>query len=430
MTQEDLALFKQAVDLAQAGRKLEAYAQFSTLIKTNPHKVDLLLWLIFTTPEPTEAQHALERAIWIDPANPAVAYAQHWLSQQPPPQTKLKNKDTASTKSATTPPRIAPAPNRVGRAGIGLCALLVTAFLAIIILVLIGPWWVDSNGKFEAVTRPLPTPIHTATGVNTTASASANNPQLATLLAQLDQAETEQNWDKVISVGESILQLYPNYSSAAAKTSSAYTERGIKYYLANQFDKSLADHNRAIVLNPNNAKAYNGRGNAYKGLKNYQKALEDYTHTIQIDPQYVNAYYNLGLLYADLKDDQKALENYDKALQLDPTHILAHINRGALYVELEYYPRAIADYTEAIKLNPKIAAAYLGRGYAYASVRQYDEALADYNKAIELAPTYGPAYYNRGWAYKLKGDTEAARRDFQKALDLGDEEAKKELAEL
>ena len=59
--------------------------------------------------------------------------------------------------------------------------------------------------------------------------------------------------------------------------------------------KSLADYDRAIQLNPYNAKAYYNRGNAKSALGKNQEAIADYDRAIKLDSNFADAYYNRGL---------------------------------------------------------------------------------------------------------------------------------------
>ena len=58
---------------------------------------------------------------------------------------------------------------------------------------------------------------------------------------------------------------------------------------------AIADYNKAIAINPQNANSYNNRGIAKSNLKDYQGAIADYNKAIEIDPQLAVAYNNRGL---------------------------------------------------------------------------------------------------------------------------------------
>lgn len=51
MKEPELSQFNQAIALAQAGHKQDAYDLFSSLRQHYPQDLNLLLWLAFTTPD-------------------------------------------------------------------------------------------------------------------------------------------------------------------------------------------------------------------------------------------------------------------------------------------------------------------------------------------------------------------------------------------
>jgi tetratricopeptide (TPR) repeat protein len=86
----------------------------------------------------------------------------------------------------------------------------------------------------------------------------------------------------------------------------AYNNRGVLYKDQQKYELALADYNKAIELNPNDAKAYYNRGNLYSDQQKYELALADYNKAIELNPNYAEAYANRGLLYAELKQTEKA----------------------------------------------------------------------------------------------------------------------------
>ncbi|HEX2912638.1 MAG TPA: hypothetical protein VH186_17655 [Chloroflexia bacterium] len=80
----ELPAFQQAVTLAQAGRKMEAYSQLKLLAFNYPADTNLLLWLAFTSPSHEEANQLINSASSLEPANPVVVQAREWMSRQVP----------------------------------------------------------------------------------------------------------------------------------------------------------------------------------------------------------------------------------------------------------------------------------------------------------------------------------------------------------
>ena len=242
---------------------------------------------------------------------------------------------------------------------------------------------------------PPPIPTETPSPVAKTELTPSEAEQLDLWFSQLEKAETDEDWDRVISLGEQILTLDSDISYVRRRTAIALGWKGLS------FGKE-GKHNQAIT---------------------------QYTKAIKLDPTFANSYFKRGNAYADLKRHERAIVDYDVAVKLDPD-AAGYNNRGITHKALRQYEQAIADYDMALKFDPDDAAAYNNRGNAYDGLKQYERAITDYTQAIKLDPNDAYAYYNRGLSYKEKGDKEAARRDFQQAVDLGDAEAKKQLQKL
>jgi Tetratricopeptide repeat len=141
--------------------------------------------------------------------------------------------------------------------------------------------------------------------------------------------EPSGNWRCRLSVGGSKgLQLGPPPGNASAsgssETQTAPNDNGEAYFeqarikkQKEDFQGALADMNRAIQINPNNADFYKYRASLKSGKKDSQGALADFNRAIQISPN--NAYF-----YADrghlrlrcLKDRAGAIKDWQQAAKL------------------------------------------------------------------------------------------------------------------
>ncbi len=88
--------------------------------------------------------------------------------------------------------------------------------------------------------------------------------------------------------------------------------------LSQEPQAELAEFDREIQLNPNDADAYYNRGNLkYTKLKDPQGALADFDRAIQLNPNLAYAYNNRGILKKDkLNDTQGALADLNQAARL------------------------------------------------------------------------------------------------------------------
>ena len=317
---------------------------------------------------------------------------------------------------------------------------------------------------------------------NTHAPTSARNQrqEIRKLTAELDSAEQAEDWEKVIELGEKILELDANQHIITLSVRDTYFKQGnilleqksykqaVQYfddsirldtefadgylwrsvaYLQLKFNaQALKDFNQSVELNSGEPTiVYCKRGEIYLLQKQFDLAIADFSKSISLDSKYAEAYEKRGLTYLVKGGNTQAeqdftrardefyergqslygqkqyylsVEIFSKALNLDPNYAWAYISRGASYHNVKEYEKAIADYNKALDLDPKYADAYYNRGNTYCILKEYEKAIADYNKAIELDPKYAMAYNGRGVAYKNLRENEKAIQDISKALEL------------
>jgi len=191
------------------------------------------------------------------------------------------------------------------------------------------------------------------------------------------------------------------------------TQRYLAYW---QDSITLANH--MIAIAPESAPLYNDRGVAYVKRGEYERAMADFNKAIEINPRYYEVYHNRGIIYNTAGQNDLALQEFNKSLQINPKYAPVYDNRGRIYDSRGQFDKAIADYNIAIKLKPEFVDAYNSRGNTYEKLRQSDLALADFNKAISINPKYFYSYYNRANIYRDKGNLEQAIQDYTKAIKL------------
>ena len=159
-------------------------------------------------------------------------------------------------------------------------------------------------------------------------------------------------------------------------------------------DRSISGCTRIIEAgeepSENLALAYYNRGRSYSDKGDYDRAIADYDRAIELQPSYVIAYNNRGAAYGSKGDYDRAIADYDKAIQLQPDYAVAYNNRGWVYFKKGQYDRAIADADRAIQLQPDYAYAYDTRGSTHAANGDLAKALIDYRAVVSLVPASDP----------------------------------------
>jgi len=155
---------------------------------------------------------------------------------------------------------------------------------------------------------------------------------------------------------------------------------------------------KALAKDPENFGALLNRGLAYENLKQYDKALADYDRAIAIVPAFGRAYHNRGHVHSKMAQYERAVADYDEALK----------NANNVVIEAQ------GEIVEVDK-----AAVHYDRGNALYELKKLDEAVASYTSAIAIDGRFAPAYNNRGVVRFELGDKPAACADRTKACELG-----------
>lgn len=146
---------------------------------------------------------------------------------------------------------------------------------------------------------------------------------------------------------------YYNKSIAIKPDATVYYFLGLSYFDKGQYDRAIADLDKAIDLKPNYEGAFAARANAYNILGQYDQAFAD----------------------------------YDKAISLNPNDSLNYNNRGSAFSGIGQYDKAIADFGKAISLKPKFVLAFSNRAFThFFFLGQFDKAAKDYKHISQIYP--------------------------------------------
>jgi len=200
-----------------------------------------------------------------------------------------------------------------------------------------------------------------------------------------------------------------------------YTNRATAYAGMEEWEKCLADSNKAISIKDDWVKGHFRKGQALVGLKRYEEGLVSYKRAVELDPKNedINFKYkeaeqlykkNKPKINADgspLSIAQRAKEEgndhfrlgkipeaiaaYNKALGLcteKEQNVKADIfcNRAACFVQLYEPHKVLNDCTECLQISPMNVKALLRRGLAYESLDKMRLALDDFRNVMSLDP--------------------------------------------
>lgn len=95
-----------------------------------------------------------------------------------------------------------------------------------------------------------------------------------------------------------------------------YTNRGVSYLEAGEYDKAVSDFRAAITLNPRHCYPYINLSNLYHRKGQDRKAILYACRAVKLGPTKAAAYYNLGVILSALGKEEKAAAAYKKMAEL------------------------------------------------------------------------------------------------------------------
>jgi tetratricopeptide (TPR) repeat protein len=217
---------------------------------------------------------------------------------------------------------------------------------------------------------------------------------------------------------------------------------------------ALADIDKAVKLEPGEAKFYAIRARIDENLKDYDKAIKDSTmvittidfarraqaNSMQSDkakrlgdmlaslPDEVSMHVLRGQCYEKSGDDPAAYDDYSKAVQSDPSRVDLYMIRGEMSRRHNHYRQAYSDFRHVIEVDPgntaaKEKMAAVSKFFTPAKVPE--EALAP------PSPTFKKGdYTGAGYQDMVDGKFQDAIAEFTSALvkDPNDFKARRYLA--
>jgi tetratricopeptide (TPR) repeat protein len=161
----------------------------------------------------------------------------------------------------------------------------------------------------------------------------------------------------------------------------AWYNKGSLYLREGKPMESLDALNKCLVLNEY-TKAYFSRAMLYQGTGKPQLAIADADKVLKDQPQNARAYYIKADSYEQLGELERALENYNSAIQYDDKEPLFFIRRGLANGKANRGSLALADLNTAVTLNKDNSEAFYYRGMIKVKVGQ--SGCDDFRTALRL----------------------------------------------
>ena len=187
-----------------------------------------------------------------------------------------------------------------------------------------------------------------------------------------------------------------------------------------EFDRSIAEFERAIQLNPNYAMAHHWLSwGPLTALGRFDRAIAEGKRAVELDPlSLINNADLGGNVYLNARRYDEAIAQLRKTIEMDPRFYLAHYYLGQAFQLKGQRAEAITEYQKAVELDDDPEAlAYLGQAYARSGQR--DEAQKILAHLTEEAKSRYVSGYSMALMFMGLGDKKQAIDALERAYREG-----------
>jgi adenylate cyclase len=140
-----------------------------------------------------------------------------------------------------------------------------------------------------------------------------------------------------------------------------------------EYDKCIAEGERALALDPNGAGAYEWYANALYAVNRLKEAIPMYQKAIRLNPVGSSlAFSNLGTCCRRTGQLEEAVSAYKQAISRSPDNIFAHNGLASTYILMGREKEAHSEAAEVLRIDPKFSLDNYSKALAFLFHDQLD----------------------------------------------------------
>jgi len=165
------------------------------------------------------------------------------------------------------------------------------------------------------------------------------------------------------------LELLKSSNSQLFFTANDYIEQGKALYFETRYEDAIAAHDKALQIDPENARAWFSKGAALAKLQRYEETIATYEQATQINPEFSEAWFGQGTILTKLQRYKEAVSAYERATIIKPDFHLAWFGKARCYALNDDVELAIESLQRAIELNAEKSKEAATNDTAFDSIR-------------------------------------------------------------
>ncbi len=184
--------------------------------------------------------------------------------------------------------------------------------------------------------------------------------------AQLGGVYVNDFWlDRTKSPQETLEKGYELVKKALAMDDclpGAHISLSFIYIFKREYDKAIAEAERAVALDPSGSEAYSQYASTLLFAYRPEEAIPMFQKAIRLNPNASTyTFVFLGHAFRNAGRFEEAVSAYKKGIQRAPDFIVAHIGLGTTYSLMGREKEAIAEAEEVLRINPNFSLDHFAR---------------------------------------------------------------------
>lgn len=183
-------------------------------------------------------------------------------------------------------------------------------------------------------------------------------------------------------------------------------------------DLAIADYNKCVELEADNASNYYKLADAYFANDETTNALEQYEQATKISNTDITATFKLAQFLYFVRQFDRSERIFGKLLQLDPSHADGNFLTAMLLKEKGDTVGAISQFEKTLSLLGADYNSTMQLANLYDLTGNKERALINYNRAVSMDEKSDEALYARGLFHQKNNEKELALKDYQATIDI------------
>lgn len=198
---------------------------------------------------------------------------------------------------------------------------------------------------------------------------------------------------------------------AQAQKRDVNFEKAAQAYDKGDYKTALTFYNKSLASGLDPYRTLVGRAECYYALQEFEKSKADFEKAISMDPEFFFAYLMRAFTIM-FEDPEQAGKDFDFVIAAEPTNANAYIGRAHCYRIRRDFTKALADINKALILDSTLYDMYGVRAMTNTDMGRYENAVSDI-KLLQREDT------EKKYSYYLVNVIEplARLRRFREALD-------------